>query len=227
MSAGKVYIGQKQRRGVAGDRAAKREGAVSIDVTSASMKRLGASRVPASTLSPFRLGPVFDQEANMRAELFENRWQYGKMWAKADHIQPDGQPTARWFEFRRKGYASRVPKRRPLPAKEYGFASSARYNGRLYDYVDSRKEIYVPEYAALVRDAPAVQEMRAMLAEGTSLLILDNDAPPKTRWPEGREMTQEMWNEMIDDPSLPFGHGYVVAALLHGGIDIAKRRKHE
>jgi hypothetical protein len=230
MSRGKVYIGQKQQRGVAGDRAAKRNGALSIDVTSASMNRLGRNGVLASTLSPFRVGPVFDKETGMRAEIFENRWQYGKMWPTANHVHSDGLPTAEWFDFRRKGYKSKTPKRRPLPVKQYGFAASAFYNSRVYNYIDSRKQVYVPEYAALIRDAPAVQEMRAMLAQGKDLLILDNDAPPKTRWPEGRELTQEVWNEMINDPALPFGHGYVVAALVHGGIDIVneggKRRKH-
>jgi hypothetical protein len=30
------------------------------------------------------------------------------------------------------------------------------------------------------------------------------------------EMTERNWHKMIDDPSVPFGHGYVVAAVLAG-----------
>jgi hypothetical protein len=232
MSRGKVYIGQKQQRGVAGDRAAKRDGVLSIDVTSASMTLLGADKVRASTLSPFRVGPVVDKsDTQLSARIFENRWQYGKMWPTANHINADGSPSPEWFKFRAKGYASNIPKRRPLPKKQYGFATSSFYNGRVHGYVESRKLIYVPEYMELIRHSSAIREMRDHLDEGTSILVLDNDAPPKTMWREGREMTQELWDEMIDNKDLPFGHGYVVAALLAGNIDIEgaknKRQKRD
>lgn len=225
MNKGKIFIGQKQQRGVKGDRAARRNGAVSIDVTSASMNLLGPDQIRASTLSPFKVGPVFDKhDKDLKAEFFENRWQYGKMWPTAGHISADGTPTPKWFEFRSKGYKSRKAKRRPLPKKEFGFATKSYYNGRLHGYVESRKAIYVPEYRDLISSASAVKEMKSMLNDGESILILDNDAPPKTKWPEGREMTQELWNEMIEDAELPFGHGYVVAALIAGNIDMKGKK---
>lgn len=226
MNKGKVFIGQKQQRGISGETAAKRSGAVSIDVTSASMNLLGPDRVRASTLSPFKVGPVFDKEQkDLKAELFENRWQFGKMWKTADHIGADGQPTPAWFSFRSKGYASKIPKRRPLPKKEYGFASSSYYNGRVHGYVESRKLIYVPEYRDLIQNMNAIKEMKSMLNDGESILILDNDAPPKTKHPEGCEMAQELWDEMIENAELPFGHGYVVAALLAGNIYMEGKNK--
>lgn len=222
---GRVFIGQKQQRGVAGDRAAKRACVLSVDVTSASGNKLGPDGVRASSLSPFKVGPVFDKaEPSLRAELFENRWQYGKLWPTAQHFASDGvQPSAAWFEFRAKGYASSKPRRRPLPRKSHGNATSSFYNGRVHGYVESRKAIYVPEYAALIRDSDAVRELRQMVKDGTSVLILDNDAPPKTVWPEGRELTQELWDTAIEDASLPFGHGYVVAALVAENIDIDRK----
>jgi len=213
MTRGSVFVGQKQRRGVSGDRAAKRAKATSIDVTSASMNKPGG--VPAKTLSPFAQGPVFDKHDGARANWLESRWQGGKMWPTAGHIA-DGQPTPEFFAFRAKVYGAAKAKRRPLPVKQYGFPTSSYYNGRVQGYVESRKEVYVPEYAALIRDSPAIRAIGALLDAGTDVLILDNDAPPKTRWPEGREMTQALWDEAIDDPSLPFGHGYVVAGLLAG-----------
>ena len=115
------------------------------------MKKVGS--IAASSLSPFKVGPVFEGE--LRCEIFENRWQYGKMWHSAGHIGADGQPTAKWFAFRARGYASRVPKRRPLPRRQFGFASSSYYHGRVQGYIESRKSVYVPEYAALIRDLPA------------------------------------------------------------------------
>jgi hypothetical protein len=221
---GKVYIGQKQQRGVTGDRAAKRPGASSIDVTSASMNQLGFDGVKASSLSPFKVGPVLDKhEPALSAKIFENRWQYGKLWPTAKHMNADQSPSAKWFEFRAKGYASNVPKRRPLPRKEFGNATSSYYNGRLHGYVESRKLVYVPEYADLIRGSAAIREMKKMLDDGTSILVLDNDAPPKMAYREGREMNQALWDEMIENEALPFGHGYVVAALLDGKVDMNAR----
>ena len=111
-------------------------------------------------------------------------------------------------------YASPVPKRRHFPFKTYGNPTSSFYDGRVHSYIESRHKVYVPEYADLIRGTRVLAEIRAILDEGTDVLILDNDAPPKTERPEGREMTQALWDAAIDDPALPFGHGYVVAGLL-------------
>ncbi len=225
---GRVYIGQKHQRGVAGDRGARRDNALAVDVTSASMNQLGPNKERASQLSPFFVGPIVDKASGLVAKWHENRWQYGKMWPTAGHIDTNGRPTPAWFEFRRKGYESSKAKRRPLPRKRYGNANSSFYEGRVYDYIESRKEIYVPEYAELIRDKPAMRAMQDILNTGRDILILDNDALPKTVHPQGRAMSQALWDEMINDASLPFGHGYVVAALLDGYVDVtppSKKRK--
>lgn len=222
---GKVFIGQKQKRGVAGDRAVRREDSRSIDVTSGSGVILStpADRIAVKTISPKVVGPVLDKQSGLWAETMEDAWQGGKLWKSAGHIGADGQPTPEWFAFRAKVYASGKGKRRPLSKKRYGLPSSSFYEGRLMGYVESRKRIYVPKYAECIENMSAMHALRAELAQGVNLLILDNDAPPKDKWPQGREMTQEMWNEMIEDASVPFGHGYVVAALLQGGIRIDSR----
>ena len=49
-------------------------------------------------------------------------------------------------------------------------------------------------------------------------MIIDGDGPPKSIYPQGLELTQETWDQMINDPKYPFGHGYVVAALISGLI---------
>lgn len=78
----------------------------------------------------------------------------------------------------------------------------------------------MPEYASLIADSAALAALREMRADGDDILILDNDAPPRETFPHGREMTQATWDEAIADASLPFGHGYVVAALLAGDVCI-------
>jgi len=216
--AGKVFIGQKHKRGVRGDRSAKREDCLCVDVTTASRLQLGPQKRTAAVFSPMRLGPYVDTQSGLVASNLEDGWQGGKMWPTAGHIGADGQPTEAWFTFRRKVYASGKAKRRPLPKRRYGLPTSSFYEGRVHGYVESRKAIYVPRYAALVRQLPEFEYLKRAVDEGTEVLILDKDAPDKTAWPGGREMTPATWDEDINDASRPFGHGYVVAALLRGDI---------
>lgn len=214
--SGNVRIGQKHSRGVPGQRTVTCDGFLNIDVTSGSRNLIGPERVPAVTLSPMKLGPITDAEGNT-ALIFENYWQFGKMWQSAGHIDPSsGKPTDKWLAFRRKGYALAKGKRRPLPIKKYGTANRAHYNGRSYDYVHSRKAIYVPIYYRLIKDLPAIHAMREMLNSGQKIMIVDLDGPPRNSYPNGMPMTVENWRRLINDPRISFGHGYVVAALLAG-----------
>ena len=210
-----VRVEQKYRRGVAGDRSASAAGFLAVDVTSGSGNKIGG--VPAKTLSPMTLGPVFDASYGSgggECRFFESYWQHGKMWPSAGHIGDDGSPTAAWYAFRERGYAAAKAKRRPLPAKQYGRPTASFYNGRLMGYVESRKLIYVPIYRRLIESLPIIAELRKLLASGQDILVIDGDGPPKDMYPNGLELNRANWDRMIDDPNHPFGHGYVVAALL-------------
>lgn len=212
-----VRIGQKHRRGVAGEKTVTFPGCTNVDVTSGGHKLLGPDKVPSTTLSPMRLGPVIDAQGN-RAEVFENSWQGAKMWRSAGHIVEgtEAEPTEKYFAFRRKIFACAKGKRRPLPKRTYGFPCAARYNGRAYGYIESRKEIYVAIYYRLIKNLPAIKAMQQMIADGESLMIIDGDGPPRDLYPQGMEMNAANWRKMIDDPHQPFGHGYVVAAVVAG-----------
>jgi exodeoxyribonuclease-3 len=212
---GMIRIGQKRSRGVSGDKDASMEGFKTIDVTSGSMNKLG--KVLAKTLSPLLLGPYTDKDG-LKANIFENYWQYGKLWPTANHIKKgtDCEPTKAWYEFRKTGYASTKGKRRPLPVKEYGYSTCAFYNNKSYGYLDSRKEIYVPVYKKLIEKLPIIKELRKLLESGQNVMIVDGDGPPKSKYPNGLELTQKNWDKMINNAKYPFGHGYVVAGLLSG-----------
>lgn len=210
---GKVRIGQKFKRGIKGDKSASRKNYINIDVTSGSRNKIGG--VSATTLSPFYLGPVVDS-SGMKALIFENYWQYGKMWKTAGHINKYGSPTEAWFKFRKNGYKSQIGKRRPLPCKPYGFAVSSYYKNKVYDYLESRKKIYVPVYKKLIISLPIIKKMKQLLKASTNIMILDNDGPPKDIYPEGIAMTAKNFRVMLKDPKHPFGHGYIVAAVIAG-----------
>lgn len=213
-----VRIGQKHRRGVPGERTVRATGFKNIDVTSASKNLIGPSKHAAKSLSPMALGPIVDKQNN-EAKLFENYWQSSKMWPTAGHCLPGSgacEPSPAWYRFRARGFALDKGKRRPLPKKQYGFAQYARYNDEPMGYVESRKRIYVPLYYFLIKDLPVIGALRESLSRGEKIMIVDNDGPSRAQYPEGMPMTVENWRKMIDDPSLPFGHGYVVAGILAG-----------
>ena len=58
--------------------------------------------------------------------------------------------------------------------------------------------------------------MKKMLQSGQNIMIIDGDGPPKSLYPEGIELNVDNWDEMLNNPKYPFGHGYVVAAVVAG-----------
>ncbi len=82
---GKVRIGQKKKRGIKGDTNPIYKNYKNIDVTSGSMNKINGKLVK-EDLSPMLIGPVIDKQG-VKAKIFENYWQYGKLWLKAGHIK--------------------------------------------------------------------------------------------------------------------------------------------
>ena len=72
-----------------------------------------------------------------------------------------------------------------------------------------------------MKDSEMAAYWNAQLDKGTDLVIMDFDGPriPNQNKDEQVtcvEVTQELLREKINDPTFPFGHGYVVAAHLAG-----------
>lgn len=74
-----------------------------------------------------------------------------------------------------------------------------------FRYVKARARIYCPIYAKLVKETPMYKRLEKELADGKNLLLLDYDGYDK-----GTKTIQECF----DDASRPFGHGFVLKALL-------------
>lgn len=88
------------------------------------------------------------------------------------------------------------------------------------DYITARKKIYCGEYIRLAPRTPHFKKLKDLLESGQSLLIVEVDGPDPTFY--GLECPGLLINEttikmLINDPRKPFGHGYVIAALLLGG----------
>ena len=194
-TVGKVFIGSMNMRGAWAKRP---DDALLVNVTSAQSKT-SRTRQDFSPMS----------ESNYKGHhCFENYWQGGKVW---EDIPFD--KSQDWWRRQTKG------KRRYPPGKGKRVLHS-NYDGVERDYITSRKEVYVPEYDALMRKTSSFSELRARVERGEDVVVMDFDGP---RTPGGgvscHEVTLELLKSKINDVTHPFGHGYVVAAGLKG-IDI-------
>ena len=96
-------------------------------------------------------------------------------------------------------------------------------NGKFLDYVAGR-QVYIESYTkGDVRQHPLYRELEDKLRAGENLLILEVDGPryhrtePYNTLPEGSlAITEEIVKLARNHPKRPFGHGWVLGAMLAG-----------
>lgn len=101
-------------------------------------------------------------------------------------------------------------------------------DGRRLDYLQSRKEIYVREYCRLIGDTPEFKLLQDMHRAGQNLCIAEMDVPKASKNGAYRKytdksesggiisvpLTVDILEELLNDPSAPFGHGLCIAMML-------------
>ena len=100
----------------------------------------------------------------------------------------------------------------------------------LLNYIDSRKQIYLPIYCDLAKKAPRYSLLEK-LHQGENLLIIEVDGPHQESLKYYQDkyqvasdfitndtmlVTVDNLKIMLNDPIHPFGHGYCLAAALLG-----------
>ena len=85
-------------------------------------------------LSPFNLGPC-RLYGSLRAKRMENAWQYSKVWPR--HVGEDGEPTAEYFEWARKGWSSWKAERYPMGKAADRTAAFHWWDGQHLDYIEA------------------------------------------------------------------------------------------
>ncbi len=103
--------------------------------------------------------------------------------------------------------------------------------GRLLNYIESRKAIYLPEYCRLVKEQQQYHDLQDMLKAGKNLLIIEVDGPIEASLPYYKEkygvgddfienstilVTVENMKILLNDPKHPWGHGFACACALLG-----------
>ena len=193
---GKVFIASMNLRG---ERAVAPEGTIKINVTSAQASA-SKNRLDFSPMTPIEGG--YKGFYN-----FEAFWQSGKVYEGI----PDAVVKKYWHGIKE------AKRRYPGSKDKKVLYAQFEHDPEKMDYVTSRKKIYVPLYFELMKDKEMAQHWKKEIESGKDVVIYDFDGP---RLEGGKvtclEVTKEIIQEKINDPSYPFGHGYIVAGWLKG-----------
>ena len=80
MKRGIIRVGGKAERGETGGYANAPDGFITLPIISKGKK-------PYNELSPFFLGPIDDKSSNLTCEIFENFWQFSKVYEKISKVE--------------------------------------------------------------------------------------------------------------------------------------------
>jgi len=140
---------------------------------------------------------------------FENYWQSGKVF---DGLGADENEYIKiWWQNLKE------PKRRCPQTKSKRCLYASWDSVEHFDYIQSRKKVYVPEYYELIRDREMTQYWQQKHRAGVNLIIYDFDGPrTDTGAPTYIDLSISGLINKINDESFPFGHGYIVAATIAG-----------
>jgi len=171
-----------------------------------------------------------------KSTQYYSQWDRTVIWEHPEEVHVDEGDFIRdeYFAWREKGFNCEYPVRYPVGMKSRHQCLGAIKDiddeeYELLDYVESRKQIYLPVYCELVRQQPQFAKLKEKLANGTNLLILEVDAPHeesleyyKRKYHVGDDFivnhtmlaTVENLKIMLNDTKHAFGHGYCLASAL-------------
>lgn len=182
-----------------------------VNVTSQQPKA-NAYRVAFSPMHVFN-GPYNAPDGHTYA-CFEHYWQGLKHYPNRNHVA-----DKEWWR-------TEVVAHRKLPRVDpttclYS-SDEARFPGQAFNYIESRKTFYVPDYRAKIRNSHVshteLNKLRNdVFSRGIDVIIDDFDGPRmENGHPAIAEVTTELLRAKLHDATFPFGHGYLVAAEILG-----------
>lgn len=167
---------------------------MAIDTTSKSGRWAG--------LSPFNLGPC--PMYNGRTALnMENAWQFAKVYSQ--HADANLDPTPDYWTWAEKGWADAKPHRYPMGRGARPLYSL--WDGVRLGYIDARKTIYGPLYAAAVQQTESFRDLSELVAGGQDVTLRDYDG-------YDHQLTGMSLTDVLNNPKRKMGHAFVLKALL-------------
>jgi hypothetical protein len=156
-------------------------------------------------LSPFFLGPCTLYN-NYWSYNMENAWQYSKVYSCHNFM---GNPIPDYFNWAIAGWSKPRADRYPMGKgvkPDYSW-----WDGKKLNYIEARKQIYIPLYSKAVQNSQAFQTLKQLYKEREDICLLDFDGYDHSRL----SMTL---NDVIESPNRKMGHAFVLAMLLEGKI---------
>lgn len=217
-----IIVAPKPHRG-SGIKWLNYPGYARFDVTSGSMNKINGLKL--SEISPMhlRIPLEYPKEESI---IFENFWQYSKVYPQLGHLE-NGMVTSEWYEWRMRGFQSPKGIRTPPEVKklkekyrkgqiETWKPAFSFYQGKEYDYITARKELYVPIYYRLLIESPVFAALKGEFEASGKILLMDVDALPMEVAPGGVEINRENLKWLINNPEYPLAHGYIIGGALLG-----------
>jgi len=227
---------------------------VIVDVTSRCVRNkefMSEHPTFAKDLSPFYVGPVISSDG-VKSEVFEIFWQCGKVYPCHDE---NGKPNAEFFKWRNNLYSQRVCSKDLMrhACNDLGYTHKDTRYFAYFDktkneyiplnYVESRKKVYIPEYAKLVYNTESFKWLKSIVDSGKKVALVDFDGynyyseRAKSKLyesysnkckKENRTIDRKLEDftkisnikEVINCPYLLAGHGFVLKMLLEGDIEV-------
>ncbi len=153
-------------------------------------------------LSPFIIGPC-ELYSGMRALVFENAWQYSKVYSQ--HADDEEQPTKEYWEWAKRGWENQQAVRFPMGR---GAAPAfSLWDGEHLGYIDARKKIYVPLYAKAVLEREGWQTLKGLYETESDIVLRDFDG-------YNHESAGLTLTEVLHNPRRKMGHAFVLKMLL-------------
>lgn len=84
------------------------------------------------------------------------------------------------------------------------------WDGKKLDYIEARKEIYIPLYSKAVRKTEAFKKLKEIHDKNDEIYLVDFDAH--------NFISKIDFISLFDNPNIKVGHAYVLAMMLEGII---------
>jgi hypothetical protein len=178
----------------------KNKSPIGVEVINTTSRSVNWSR----GLSPFLLGPCELYNGYVASNV-ENAWQFCKVYQ--EHIQ-DGNPTEKYFDWALEGWSNPQAIRYPMGKGRKPLYSL--WNNQKLSYIEARKKIYVPIYGKAVVQSEAYAILRELYKKNGEVHLWDFDGYDYI----GLNLT---FKDVINDPTRPMGHAFVIANLLIKG----------
>lgn len=161
-----------------------------------------SSQTWSRNLSPMLLGPVkikMSPNATV-AQNMENAWQFSKVYP--EHTDKDGNPSEEYWKWAKKGFSDKWAHRYPMGKNKrplYAF-----YDNQKYDYIEARKNIYVPLYTEAVIKTEAFKVLKDLCKDEKDIALFDFDG-------YNSDLTNE---EILNNTNKKMGHAFVLKFIL-------------